>query len=50
MKNVPTNLSNLKNKLDELDVDELILSPYYLSKHVMHKKNDIGKKDKNYRR
>ena len=50
MKNVPTNLSNLKNKLDELDVDELIPSPYYLRKHVIHQKNDIGKKDKNYRR
>ena len=27
MKNAPTNLSNLKNKVDKLDVDKLIRAP-----------------------
>ena len=26
-KNVPTNLSNVKNKVDKLDVDELVAVP-----------------------
>ena len=32
LKNVPTNLSNLESKIDNLDVDKLILSPADLSK------------------
>ena len=32
MKNVPANLSNLKNKVDKLDVDILVPVPVYLSK------------------
>ena len=31
MKNVPTNFSNLKSKVDELDVDKLLLVPSDLS-------------------
>ena len=46
MKNVPTNLNNLKiNKIDELDVDKLLAVSVDLSKlsHVV--KNDVIKKD-----
>ena len=32
LKNVPTNLNNLKSKVDKLDVDELVLIPADLSK------------------
>ena len=32
MKNVPTNVSNLKNKVDKLDVDKLVPVPVDLSK------------------
>ena len=32
MKNVPTNLSNLKSKVDKLDVDKLVPVPVDLSK------------------
>ena len=32
MKNVPTNLSNLKSKVDKLDVDKLVSVPVDLSK------------------
>ena len=41
LKNVPTNLSNLKSKVDILDVDKLLLVPVDLSKlsHVV--KNDV---------
>ena len=37
LKNVPTNLNNLKSKVDELDVDKLVLIPADLSKlsHVV---------------
>ena len=45
MKNIPTNLSNLKSKVDKLDVDKLVTAPVDLSKlsHVV--KNDVVKKD-----
>ena len=46
LKNVPTNLNNLKiNKIDELDVDKLLAVSVDLSKlsHVV--KNDVIKKD-----
>ena len=42
MKNLPTNLSNLKNKVDKLDVDKLLPAPIHLSDAV---KNDVVKKD-----
>ena len=32
MKNIPTNLSNLKNKIDKLDVDKLVPVPVDFSK------------------
>ena len=32
MKNVPTNLSNLKSKIDKLDVDKLVTVPIDLNK------------------
>ena len=32
LKNVPTNLNNLKSKVDKLDVDKLVLIPADLSK------------------
>ena len=45
MRNVPTNLNNLKSKVDKLDVDKLVPVPVDLSKvnHIV--KNDIVKKD-----
>ena len=44
MKNVPTNLSNLKSKVDKLDIDKLAPAPVDLSKlHVV--KNDVVKKN-----
>ena len=45
MKNVPTNLSNLKSKADKLDADKLVPVPIDLSKlsHVV--KIDVVKKD-----
>ena len=44
-KNVPTNLSNLKSKVDKLDLNNLVRVPVDLSKlsHVV--KNDVVKKD-----
>ena len=48
LKNVPTNLNNLKNKVDTLnveDVDELIPVPVDLSKLSDVAKNDVVKKD-----
>ena len=48
LKNVPTNLKNLKNKVDTLDVedvDELIPVPVDLSKLSDVAKNDAVKKD-----
>ena len=32
MKNIPTNLSNLKSKVDKLDVDKLVTVPIDLNK------------------
>ena len=45
LKNVPTNLSNLKSKVDILDVDKLLLVPVDLSKLSDVAKNDVVKKD-----
>ena len=44
MKNVPSNLSNLKSKEDNLDVDKLIPVPVDLSKLSDVVKNDLFKK------
>ena len=46
MKNVPTNLNNLKNKVDKFDVDKLVPAPVDLSKLSDVVKNDVVKKDK----
>ena len=43
LKNVPTNLSNLKSKVDKLDLDKLV--PADLSKLNDVVKNDVVKKD-----
>ena len=43
MKNVPINLSNLKRKVDKLDVDKLAIVPVNLSKLRDAVKNDIKK-------
>ena len=45
MKNVPSDLSNLKSKLDKLDVDKLVPVPVDLSKLSDVVKNDVVKKD-----
>ena len=45
MKNVPSNLSNLKNKLDKLDVDQLVPASVDLSKLSDVLKDDVVKKD-----
>ena len=45
LKNVPTNLSNLKNKVGKLDVDKLATVPADLSKLSNVVKNDAVKKD-----
>ena len=45
LKNVPTNLSNLKNKGDKLDVDELVTLPVDWSKLSDVVKNCIVIKD-----
>ena len=45
MKNLPTNLSNLKSKVDDLDVDKLVPVPVDLSKLNDAVKNDVVKKD-----
>ena len=45
MKNVPTNLNNLKSKVDKLDVDKLVPVPVDLSKLSDVVKNDVVKKD-----
>ena len=44
MKNVPTNLSNLKNKVDKLDADKLVPVPVDLSKLRDVVKNYVVKK------
>ena len=45
MKNVPTNLSNLKSKVHKFDVDKLVSVPVYLSKLSDVVKNNVVKKD-----
>ena len=45
LKYVPTNLSNLKNKGDKIDVDELVILPVDWSKLSDVVKNCIVKKD-----
>ena len=45
MKNIPTNLSNLKSKVDKLDVDELVPVPVDLNKLSEVVINDDVKKD-----
>ena len=47
MKNVLTNLSNLKSKVDKLDVDKLVPAAADLSKLSDAVKNDVVKKDVN---
>ena len=44
MKNVPTNLRNLKTKVDKLDVDKLVPVPADLRKRSDVVKNDVVKK------
>ena len=44
LKNVPSNFSNLKRKVDKLDVDELVPVPVGLSKLNDEIKNDVVKK------
>ena len=45
MKKVPTNVSNLKSKVDKVDVDKLVPVPAALSKLSDELKNDVVKKD-----
>ena len=45
MKDVPSNLSNLKSKLEELDVDKLVPVPVDLSELSDLMKNNVVKKD-----
>ena len=45
MKNEPTNLRNLKNKVNELDFDKLVPVPVDLSKQNDVVKNDFVKKN-----
>ena len=45
MKNAPSNLGNLKSKVDKLDVDKLVPVPVDLSKLSDVVKNDVVKKD-----
>ena len=49
LKNVPTSSSNLKSKVDKIDVDKLVLAPatylLLLSKLSDVVKNDVVKKD-----
>ena len=44
LKNVPSNFSNLKRKVDKLDVDELVPVPVGLGKLNDEIKNDVVKK------
>ena len=46
MKNIPKNLSNLKSKVDKLDVDKLVPVPVDLSKLSNEVKNDVIEKTK----
>ena len=45
MKNVPANWSNLQGKVDQLDVDQLVLIPVHLSKLSDVVESDVVKKD-----
>ena len=45
MKNVPTNLSDLKSKVDKLDIDILVSVPVDLSKLSAVVKNNVVKND-----
>ena len=45
LKNVPTNASNLKSKVDKSDVDKLVPVPVDLSKLRDAEKSDAVKKD-----
>ena len=45
MKSVPTNLNNLKSKVDKLDVDKLVPFRVDLGKLSDIVKNDVFKKD-----
>ena len=45
LKNVPTNLGNLKSKVDKLDVNKLVPFPVDLSKQSNVVKNDVVKKE-----
>ena len=45
MKNVPINLSNLKNKVDKLDIDKTVSVPADLSKLSNAAKNNVIVKD-----
>ena len=45
MKNAPNNVSNLKGKADQLDVDKLVPVPVDLSKLSDVVKNDVVEKD-----
>ena len=45
LKNIPTNLSNLKSKVDKIHVDKLVPVPVDLSKLSDIVKNDVVKKD-----
>ena len=44
MKNLPTNFSNLKSKVDRLDLDKLVPVPVNFSKLSDVVKNDVAKK------
>ena len=48
LKNVPTNLRNLKTKVDNLDFHKLAPVPVDLRKLSNIAKNNVAKKDKNY--
>ena len=45
LKNIPTNLSNLKSKVDKIHVDKLVPVPVDLSQLSDIVKNDVVKKD-----
>ena len=45
LKNLPTNLNNLKSKVDKLDVDKLVPVPVDFRKLNDVVKNDVVKKD-----
>ena len=44
MKNIPTNLNNLKGEVDKIDVDKLVTVPVDLSKLIDIVKIDVVKK------